>query len=306
MVALVAPPVWDDQRLEADRARAIRAFRDERGGEPLDNYLELFEECRDSFDELLETTIDLRQLSDKAFEVLTNAKLLEAFRYLPGPPISLDDLKVLAETPSLAPKTLKAHPELAHRVVATVLMGLDRRRFPWMSEDREASDAERSSAVLASAAMMASRRAETDRRHEGKEGQEQQVRARLLAHGFVEVRRREVRTLNDAPAPREFCMESKFGDRKADLIVGLLDHRSMLIECKVSNSATNSIKRLNNDAAAKAEVWRKDFGLTQVVPTAVLSGVYKLGNLRNAQARGLTIFWAHSLDEMLAWIDTAR
>ena len=50
----------------------------------------------------------------------------------------------------------------------------------------------------------------------------------------------------------------------------------MPLECKVSNSSTNSVKRLNNDAAVKAETWRQDFGTVPIVPAAVLSGVYKL------------------------------
>jgi hypothetical protein len=66
------------------------------------------------------------------------------------------------------------------------------------------------------------------------------------------------------------------------------------------------VKRLNNDAAAKAEVWRQDFGAQQVVPAAVLSGVYKLHNLENAQERGLTLFWAHDLQPMLDWLHRTR
>ncbi len=78
------------------------------------------------------------------------------------------------------------------------------------------------------------------------------------------------------------------------------------LERKVSNSATNSVKRLNNDAAVQAEVWRHDFGNQQVVPAAVLGGVYKLRNLENAQERGLTLFWAHDLQPMLDWIHQTR
>lgn len=91
--------------------------------------------------------------------------------------------------------------------------------------------------------------------------------------------------------------------RKADIIVGLWDNRIMPIECKVSNSAVNSVKRLNNDAAVKAETWVRDFGQIQVVPTAVLSGAYNLHNLVNAQKRGLTLFWAHNLKSMVQWIE---
>jgi len=274
--------------------------------EPLEKYLEVFEVYRDVFDELLESTVDLTGLPDKAVETLCDKRFLEAVRYLPGPPISFDDLKVLVDAPSVAPKTLKADPALARRLVETIMTGLDRRRFPWIAESREATEQERASAVLASGAMMAVKRVETERRNEGKTAQEQRVRDTLLAHGFTQLPARPARTLAEAPGPGQFCMECLLGTRKADLLVGLWDHRVMPIECKVSNSATNSIKRLNNDAAVKAETWRKDFGSTQVVPTAVLSGVYNLRNLEDAQSRGLTLFWAHSLVELTRWIDSIK
>ena len=66
------------------------------------------------------------------------------------------------------------------------------------------------------------------------------------------------------------------------------------------------MKRLSNDAAVKAEIWKNDFGKLQVVPAAVLSGVYKLHNLQEAQERGLALFWAHDLAALTAWIETAR
>lgn len=96
------------------------------------------------------------------------------------------------------------------------------------------------------------------------------------------------------------------GTRKADFVIGLWDHRRMLIECKVSNSELNSVKRLNNDAAAKAEAWLQDFGRNNVVPAAVLSGVYKINNLIEAQDRGLALFWAHDLSQLEAWLSGTR
>ena len=80
----------------------------------------------------------------------------------------------------------------------------------------------------------------------------------------------------------------------------------MPIECKVSNSATNSVKRLNNDAAAKASAWIDYFGRGQTVPSAVLSGVFKRHNVVQAQAAGLTIFWAHDLQPLGDFILSAR
>jgi len=80
----------------------------------------------------------------------------------------------------------------------------------------------------------------------------------------------------------------------------------MPIECKVSNSALNSIKRVNNDAAAKAEAWIRDFGSRNIVPAAVLSGVYKRRHLDYAQNQGLTLFWSHDLQAIVSWIEGTR
>jgi len=132
------------------------------------------------------------------------------------------------------------------------------------------------------------------------------VEMALLAGGLSKVPTRTVNTFNQIPKPNQFCRESLLGTRKADFVVGLPDQRVMAIECKVSNSSTNSVKRLNNDAAAKAEAWIGQFGTRNVVPVAVLSGVYKIHNLIDAQHRGLTLFWAHDLDQLTDWIAHAR
>ncbi|WP_199399877.1 XamI family restriction endonuclease [Xylophilus ampelinus] len=173
-------------------------------------------------------------------------------------------------------------------------------------QQREPTETERQAAVIASAALIATRRLETGRRSDGKQEQEAAVHASLKIMGFEQVRSRRVHVLGDAPAPGQFCAESDLGGRKADVLVGLWDRRVLAIECKVSNSSTNSVKRLNNDAAAKAEAWREDFGTRQVVPSAVLSGVYKLHNLEDAQRRGLSLFWAHDLDCLTDWIHHTR
>src|SRR5262249_48508397 len=152
--------------------------------------------------------VDLTRLSDNAVAMLSDKRFLEAVRYLSGPPISIDDLKVLADASSVAPKTLRADPGLARRLVETILTGLDRRRFPWVAEHREATDQERAAAVVASAAMVAAKRVETERRNEGKTAQEQRVRGALLEHGFSEVEPRPAQTLAQAPRPGQFCMEA--------------------------------------------------------------------------------------------------
>jgi len=302
-----APPVWSEKQLEKDIDKAIALFRKERIEEPLELYLEFFERFQSAFEDLLEQTVDLSKLEENALEILSNKDSLDAFRYLAGPPISFDDLKVLSDTNSLSPKKLESDPDLVKRVVGTVLQGLDRRRFNWVGDgNRDPTESERKAAVIASAALIAAQRTATERRTSGQKGQEESVRTALLKASFEEVPRRKIRTITDAPKPGEFCMESDFGKRKADLIVGLWDKRVMPIECKVSNSSTNSIKRLNNDAAAKAERWRKDFGERMVVPTALVSGVFKLRNLIDVQSRGLTLFWGHNLKALIRFINSTQ
>lgn len=295
--------VWTPGELDRHRLEAISIFQRERLEEPLERYLDQFDSVQSVIEELFESTIDLTQLREQASEILSTPEQLEGF----GPPISLDDLRVLAEN-NLSRKALRNDPDVVRRAIDTILEGLDRRRFPWIVENRDPTPTERDAAVIATAAMIAMRRTETERRNTGKNEQEERVEARLLGAGFklTPVASGYIRTLSDAPKSGEFCREVQLGERKADLVVGLWDGRVMPIECKVSNSSTNSIKRINNDAAVKAKTWSHAFGVLQVVPTAVLSGVYKRGNLEQAQRDGLTLYWAHRLDDLVAWIDKAR
>lgn len=299
----LSPPRWTSDQLELERVQAVENFRVERMQEPLELYLQHFEQGQRILEDLLETTVDFEQLDERAIDVLGDSDLLDGARYLVGPPISIDDLKVVADSPSFTRNRLEDDPELVLRVLQILRAGLDRRRFPWVSEGREPTEAERNAAILASAALMAMRRTETSRRSSTKQNQENRVHESLVNLGFTEIPTRSIGALGEAPGAGEFCRESMFGERKADFIVGLWDTRTMAIECKVSNSSTNSVKRLNNDAAVKAELWIKDFGALQIVPVALLSGVYKLHNLENAQARGLTLYWAHKLEELTDWIN---
>lgn len=303
---VIAPPRYTQAELDAARLQAIAAFRTERLEEPVEQYHEFLDEYQGVVEDLLETTVDLTQLSDQALTVMGDPKLFHALRYLAGPPISKDDLQTLAEVSSFVPARLASNPAAVARIVGVIRDGIDRRRFAWVSDGREPDEHERKAAVLASAALIAAQRLQTLRRNDAQKAQELLVEEALLGVGWRKVPTREVPTLRNAPAGGEFCRESHLARRKADFIIGLHDGRVLALECKVSNSATNSVKRLNNDAAAKAGAWIEQLGSAQLVPAAVLSGVYKLHNLEAAQAQGLTIFWAHQLSALTAWVESAR
>lgn len=299
------PPQWDNERIEADRLRAIQDFRQERISESLGIYLDNFKRYRDAVENLLETTVDLTMLAEQATAVLLDPDLLYAARYIAGPPISVDDLKILAAA-SLSPTQIGSDPDAAHRIIETILLGLDRERFPWLAENREATEDERRTAVVASAALIASRRALTIRANELPARQQGLVRDSLIAAGFVEDNSKAIPNVSAAPAIGHFCGESVLGTRKADVVVRLWDGRVLAVECKVSNSEVNSIKRLTNDAAVKARVWRDDFGTVNIVPCAVLAGVFGLRHLKDSQERGLALFWSHSISEMMDFIEATR
>lgn len=269
-------------------------------------YLEHFGHYRHAIERLLEATADLSALAAQASTVLADSDLLYVFRYLSGPPVSADDLQTLAGM-RLTRSRLRSDPEGAGRVVETVLRGLDSERFAWVGEGREPSPQERSAAIVATAALIASQRVRTGRMNDAPQLQEALVKARLSGVGFIEEEPRPIPNMFAAPDPGRFRGECVVGaSRKADVAVRMWDGRLMPIECKVSNSGLNSIKRLTNDAAVKGRVWIEDLGRNNVVPAAVLSGVFELAHLAEAQERGLTLFWAHSLDELLTFIEATR
>lgn len=300
----ISPPCWTREQLEVDRSAAILRFRHSRLAESVDRLARAHDDYAQRFAEILDSTSNLLELGTESIEVLASRRLLEAVRYLAAPPISEDDLKVLADVPSLAPKRLRGESKLREQVASTIKTAIDPRRFPWYQEKRSPSAAERDAAILASAALAGAQRVSTDRRSQSKTEQEEAVRVELRSAGFEQIAPKPVETIAHAPAPGQFCSECLVGSRQADILLSTYDHRMVAIECKVSNSSTNSIKRLNNDAAVKAEVWRKDFGERHVVPVAVLSGVFKLRNLEEAQYRGLTLFWAHNLSPLTDWLRT--
>lgn len=297
-MSAVSPPSWEPEDFQRDLEEAVRLFREERLTEPADKYREQFDTSAEQVRDLLNRTGNLTNAlasePDAAAELLADPDLRAALRYLAGPPISEDDLKTLADAPSLAPSRLSEDDSAVQRIMDVIAASLDTKRFPWVSGPGAPDEGELHTAVVASASLMAVQRAQTARRNTDKRDQEARVQEYLVETGLERVDTRPIPTLDVAPERGKFCGECQLGSRKADIVVRLHDGRLMPIECKVSNSALNSVKRLHNDAAAKAAQWVADFG-KQVVPSAVLSGVFKNHNLQDAQEAGLAIFWAHNL-----------
>lgn len=301
------PRRWTLAELAHDAALSSSAFRSDRLGNS-DAWVTQYEAAHEKFSLLFEKLGDLGSgvLTDAQLADAYDARLGEALRYLAGPPVSDDDLRVIADVESLAPAVLKKRPQELRKVYEVIERIIDPFRFPWVAAGLSPTAQQRQTALTASAVLLATQRLATERRHDGKEGQETRVKDHLRDVGFAEVPAAAINTLVRGPQAMQFCAECQLGDRKADVVVRLHDTRLMAIECKVSNSATNSVKRLNNDAAVKANYWLEQFGIAQVVPAAMLSGVFKVLNLEQAQSRGLALFWSHDLLKLSEFIESTR
>ncbi len=298
-----APPRWTRDELSECAATAASKFRIDRLA-ITDSWGHHDSQAHAKFELLFEKLGSLQPgaITDASLGEAYGLGLGEALRYLAGPPISDDDLRVIADVNSIAPGVLKSNTKAARKVFRVIERVIDPYRFPWMEGGLEATAQQREAALLASSVLLAAQRMATERRNEGKDSQETMVKDYLCALGFTEAPTMAINTIVRGPQAMQFCSECQLGERKADVVVRLHDTRLLAIECKVSNSATNRVKRLNNDAAVKAEYWVKQFGTAQVVPAAVLAGVFKVLNLEQAQTRGLSLFWLHDLDKLGAFV----
>ncbi|MDP9237442.1 MAG: XamI family restriction endonuclease [Chloroflexota bacterium] len=236
-------------------------------------------------------------------DVRARRLVLEAARFITAPPVSADDLKTLVGGNVGQKRPDEKRAAEAARIVRSAW---DPIRFPWLRENRRATETERNTAILWTASIWAIESMRTYQGNTPLRAQEAQVSDALTAAGFEPVRTRFILSLEDIDRGTFTAGECRVGDHKCDRAVRLHDGRLLAIECKVSNSAVNSKKRLNNDVGAKAAAWRKSFG-EQLITAAVLSGVYSLGNLVSAQSHdGVTILWAHDLKPLVAFVRDAR
>ncbi len=56
-----------------------------------------------------------------------------------------------------------------------------------------------------------------------------------------------------------------------------------------------------NDTAAKAKDYTAEAG-KNIISVALLSGVFKISDLKAAQTAGLYLVWAHDIDGFIDWI----
>lgn len=282
-----SPPTWSVEELEAARAEAEQRFIDERTEEGPRSFEALYRTLEPQVREVLADTGNLRRLTGDLFRDDPGAWGL--LRYFCGPPISEEDIWTLSGR-----KFKRVPADAADRVAEVLLSVLDPVRFAWVAEEREPTDAEVESAVMATGALLAYERLRTQRRGTSSTAQEAAVAVALQEADYTSDPDRSEIWVLDTLERGSFARERKVAGAKCDVPVRLHDGRLLAIECKISNGPKNSWKRLNREIGGKAERWKQHFG-GQVVTAAVLAGSYDLSCLRTAQADGVHVFWQHDL-----------
>lgn len=308
MTAGRTPTLWTKEQLIEQAQVALEEFVDRRLAEPEDRYVEHVGEGRNTLFRLFRTLADIDAANpdpEVVRQVLLDDELFAALRYVTGPPVSEDDLGVLVtrNIKGINKAQIRQDHRLPIDVLRLICRLADPYRFPWLASRRKPSKREIREAIQATMTLQATQSLQTERRGYGKEI-ERRFERRLMDLGFIKAPAPNKSKIADPvhyPVYPHFYGECTVHGRKVDLFIALPSQRMIALEAKDSSSALNSVKRLNNDTAAKARHFAVEGG-KNIVNVALLSGVFKLSSLVAAQEAGLHLVWAHDLDGFIDWI----
>ena len=133
----LAPPRWTEEQLNEQATISAAAFRTERLA-PTESWKKNYSKARAGFEALFSQLGELapESLSDANVAQAYKLRLGESLRYLAGPPISDDDLKVIADVSTLAPGVVSSSPESVRKIFSVIEKVIDPYRFPWVLEKR--------------------------------------------------------------------------------------------------------------------------------------------------------------------------
>lgn len=230
-----------------------------------------------------------------------------AFRHLLAPPKSQDQFKLLC--PGWSKSTEKSGRGLneaaAIEVAVAIERWLDVGITPWRVANRPPTAAERSLVVERVVSFIAPKATDTAKRNRLSNIQEQAVVQLLLGNGWTQLPSTEIDGRGVVPT-RHFMHKTRFATattnaQEVDIACGLRGSVVAAMECKVTNDATNSVKRIN-DVLKKAAAWKTHYG-SFVETAALLQGVIKPSDVQRLTDEGVQVFWSHDLDAFSDWIE---
>lgn len=317
------PNYWTTEELAADADSARARFVESRlHPDPEDRvvYEAEIERGRNAAETLLRRSDDLTRWDAGA---IRDREALDIARYATLPMTSADDLDTLfatcvgawiKQTASSTRRVSREPTPEAFALIAEYLANnMDPILTPWLRASREPAETEREMFALWVASARAASRVGSARKNRGAQRQENAVRESLVEIDYGAVEKGRQRGAADSRfrpielPPRTFTAKPRvLNGKSADVVIRLADdHPSgikvLVVECKDSNSAINSRKRLF-EVAAKRAAWLRGEDLPNEFRTvAVLSGVFGLRELEDAQKEGIHIIWEHRLSDLQAF-----
>lgn len=249
-----------------------------------------------------------RDLKDLQSALQANGGHMLIFRHLLAPPKSQDQFKLLCDAWSKASEN-SGRPQTteAVRAVSAVLaQWMDREIAPWLTANREPTKVERELLIERVISFIAPKLSDTQKRNRLSAEQESAVVELLKSLGWIQLPSVTIDTRAAVP-PKHFMNKTRFATatttaQEVDIACGFSGSYVAAMECKVTNDATNSVKRVN-DVLKKASAWKDHWG-SFVETAALLQGVIKPEDVQRLTDNGVKVFWSHDLDTFAKWVQS--
>ncbi|MCV2866921.1 XamI family restriction endonuclease [Albidovulum sediminicola] len=296
--------VTEENRKNAERARKLYVEGADPVGEATD-WAASLAEIRLQVVAALAASHDLRDLRS-ALEA--DGKHMLIFRHLLAPPKSQDQFKLLCDEWSKGSEKsgLPQKPNAVRAVSEVLVRWMDREIAPWLSANRDATEVERERLIERVISFIAPKLTDTQKRNRLSAEQETAVVKLLRSLNWTQLPSVTIDT-RAAVAPKHFMNKTRFATatttaQEVDIACGFAASYVAAMECKVTNDATNSVKRIN-DVLKKAAAWKAHWG-SFVETAALLQGVIKPEDVQRLTDEGVRVFWSHDLDAFARWVQS--
>lgn len=285
--------------------KAVRIYVAEMAPGPL--AAEWKQVCRSVRKEILRTLIETQGLRDLQGSLTRTGRHLLVLRHLFAPPISQDQLKLIVPSyPKGAEKrdsrlSSKAADEFAGAFAARRDKGLT----AWLTTNSNPNRRQVKRLLDTLTPMISSQIFNTVRRNRLSNEQEMAVVGLLEGKGWTRSPSTTVNNTADLP-PLHFMRKTRCRTRTAtkevDIACGVSPSLLLAMECKVSNDATNSVKRVG-DVMDKTKAWNDQWG-GFIQTAALLQGVVAMKDVKRLLDSDVLVFWSHDLQPLADWLDS--
>lgn len=257
--------------------------------------------------EMLRALIATNGLRDIYGALTTSGSHALVLRHIFAPPISQDQLKLIAPLfpKQCEKKGTKLSKAAAQQFADAFADRRDRFLTPWLDTNQTPTKRQLKRLIDTVTPMISSQIFNTVRRNRLSDEQERAIEALLAVKGWTKAPSMIVRSPADL-APSHYmrktkCQSSATATKEVDIACGLTPTLILAMECKVSNDATNSVKRVS-DVMDKVKAWKDNWG-NFIQTAALLQGVVLYKDVTRMLNSDVQVFWSHDLQPFSDWLD---